>query len=112
MLRLRIQNSRAIFFFLNQALMLACDQTTDYLSVYQSAVEPVAAQGDVEMAHVAWDWWTAFCRDQNSAGQLENHIGHAGTQLLLEWASGEVNSLPWAIFEKRQKAKLLSAIKS
>lgn len=53
MLRLRIQNSRAIFFFLNQALMFACDQTTDYLSVYQSAVEPVAAQGDVEMAHVA-----------------------------------------------------------
>lgn len=49
MFRLRIQNSRAIFFFLNQALMLAHDQTTDYLSLHQSGEEPVAAQG-------MWRW--------------------------------------------------------
>lgn len=87
MFRLRIWNSRTIFFILNQALRLACDHTTDYLSLYQSGAEPVTAQG--MWRGPMWpeaDGLTAFCRDQNSAGQLENHTGHAGTQLLLEWS--------------------------
>lgn len=92
MFRLRIWNSREIFFFLNQALRLACDQTTDYLSLYQSRVELLQHRrcGDGPCGLRLMD---CLCRHQNSAGQLENHTGHAGTQLLLEWSLGEVNSL-------------------